>query len=140
MKKSRISSRMVTILIVEDTRATQDVVKSMLHTLGYSVLTANDGLEALAVYQKESAIINVVLTDIILPYMDGNELFVELKKLRPNLPIVVFTGIGEILATAKIPRDQMAGLLLKPVSIGHLSAAIDSALYNANPFSTELAP
>jgi len=127
---------MVTILIVEDTSEVRNIVTSMLHGLGYCVLSAKNGLEALALYQKESAIINVVLTDIILPHMDGNELFVELKKLHPDLPIIVFTGAGEIFATAQIPRDQMADLLLKPVSIGRLSAAIDSALYNAHPFST----
>jgi DNA-binding NtrC family response regulator len=100
------------------------------------VLPAKNGLEALALYQKESANIDVVLTDIIMPHMDGNELFVELKELRPDLPIIVFTGAGEIFATDKIPRDQMADLLLKPVSMGRLSAAIYSALNNPNPLST----
>lgn len=135
MKSREYSPGVVTILIVEDTREVRDIVTSMLHELGYYVLAANNGLEALALYQKESVIINLVLTDLIMPLMGGYELFVELKKLRPVLPIIFFTGIGEILAKAIIPSDQMANLLHKPFSSGCLSSAIDSALYNPSPLS-----
>jgi FixJ family two-component response regulator len=65
-------------------------------------------------YQAHTAGITLVLTDMGMPVMDGYALFCELKKLKPELPIIVSSGFGEVEVTSRIPREQIAGFISKP--------------------------
>lgn len=113
-----------TILLVEDTEQLKLMLKTMLETLGFTVIDASNGKEALELYQKGAADIKMVLTDIGMPIMDGYELFRELKKLNPELPIIISSGYGETAVTSRIEREEIAGIVNKPYSFNQLQEVL----------------
>ena len=104
-----------TVLVVEDEREVRELACEFLKAAGYSVLTAEDGLEALEIAQRLGRSISVVLTDIVMPKMRGPALAKRLKSLLPSVKIVYMTGYLEQSA----PDDdflQDAYFLQKPFS------------------------
>ena len=121
-----------TVLVVEDEREVRELACEFLKAAGYSVLTAEDGLEALEVAQRFGKSINVVLTDIVMPKMRGPALAKRLRTLFPHLKLVFMTGYLEQSA----PGDdflQDAFFLQKPFSretiVNHVAESLkDSPL------------
>lgn len=109
-----------TILLVDDEEQIRMVAKAMLETLGFAVVEASNGKEALAVYQENIADIDMVMTDIGMPIMDGYELFSELKKFDSELPIIVSSGFGDAAVLSRIALEDTAGFLCKPYSFDQL--------------------
>jgi signal transduction histidine kinase/ActR/RegA family two-component response regulator len=109
-----------TILLVEDEEQVRLIAQALLIKLGFTVIEATNGREALELYQKNAAEITLVVTDVGMPVMNGYELFRELKKLRPELPIIISSGFGDVDVSSKISRDDIAGLIGKPYSFDQL--------------------
>jgi signal transduction histidine kinase len=84
-----------TVLVVEDEREVRELACEFLKAAGYSVLTAEDGVEALEIVQRFGKSVNVVLTDIVMPKMRGPALAKRLKALVPHVKIVYMTGYLE---------------------------------------------
>ncbi len=82
------------ILCVDDEQIPLSLRKAVLEKLGYSVLTANSGAEALEQLQTQH--VDLVLTDMLMPGLSGTELAREIKQRLPNLPIILFSGVNEI--------------------------------------------
>ena len=80
--------------------------------------------EALQLYRENAADITLVVTDIGMPAMDGYTLFRELKKLNPQLPILISSGFGDTAVTARIPADEIAGMVNKPYSFDQLRTVL----------------
>ncbi len=85
---------MACILVVDDEDVIQELVQDILEDAGYDVLTASDGDQALAQYKKKS--VDVVLTDLIMPVKDGGETILELRKINPDIKIIIMSGGGQI--------------------------------------------
>jgi CheY-like chemotaxis protein/two-component sensor histidine kinase len=117
-----------TILLVEDEEHILFVTKTVLKALGFRVIEATNGREALELYHKNAADIRLVVTDIGMPIMDGYDLFHELKKINPDLPIVISSGFGDAAVTSRIPREKIAGLLSKPYNFDHFREVLTSVL------------
>jgi CheY-like chemotaxis protein len=81
-----------TILVVEDEAMLLELVKSLLESRGYKVLTALDGVEALELYTKKKDEIGLVLTDLGLPRLDGWEVFQRMKELNPEVKVIFASG------------------------------------------------
>ncbi|NTW81045.1 MAG: response regulator [Geobacteraceae bacterium] len=109
-----------TILLVEDEKHVILIAKTMLRTLGFKIIEAANGKEALEFYQNNAAEITLVVTDIGMPVMDGYELFRELKKLNYELPIIISSGFGKADITSRIPLKEIAGLISKPYNFDQL--------------------
>lgn len=109
-----------TILLVEDEESIMSIAQSMLEMLGFRVVGACNGKEALALYRKNAVNIDLVITDIGMPVMDGYALFRELKELNPELPIIISSGLGDTMVTSKIPVDAIAGMIGKPYNLDQL--------------------
>ena len=103
-----------TILLVEDEEQVSCVVEEMLGELGFSVLNAANGQVALEVYQRNAKDITLVITDCGMPVMDGYTLFKKLKILNPKLPIIMSSGFGANIVSARISLGDMTGLISKP--------------------------
>ncbi|MDD2273819.1 MAG: PAS domain S-box protein [Desulfuromonadaceae bacterium] len=103
-----------TILLVEDEEQVASVAQAMLEELGFSVMVASNGVEALQQYQDNVSAIALVITDIGMPIMDGYELFSRLKTLNPKVPIIISSGFGDSVITSRIPTEEIAGLISKP--------------------------
>jgi len=104
------------------------IARIMLEELGFSVIEASDGKMALELYRKNAAVISIVMTDIGMPVIDGYTLFRELKMIKPDLPIIISSGFGDISVTTKIPRKEISGLVCKPFNFDHLREVMKGAL------------
>ena len=103
-----------TILLVEDEEPIRLIAKALLKKFGFTVMEAVNGKEALELYEKNSADISLVFTDMGMPVMDGYALFHELKKINPKLPIIVSSGFGDAEVSSRIDIDDIAGIISKP--------------------------
>jgi len=115
-----------TILLVEDEVQVRLVAKAMLEALGFNVIEASNGREALNLYQNKAADITLVLTDIGMPVMDGYALFRELKLLKRDLQIIISSGFGDTVVTTRIPGEEIAGLVSKPYRFDQLRDVLKS--------------
>jgi two-component system cell cycle sensor histidine kinase/response regulator CckA len=108
------------ILVVDDEIAIREITKGTLEAYGYRALTASDGTEAIAVYAQHKDEIKIVLTDVMMPYMDGPLTIRALKKLNPQVKIIASSGLpeniklGEVNGSVKrfLPKPYTAEKLL----------------------------
>jgi CheY-like chemotaxis protein len=103
-----------TILIVEDEEALLTMLKVILEVKGYHVLTAVDGLEALALYRKHKDEIALVMTDVGLPKISGDQLFFELKKMNPSVRVVLMSGYIDVGIKSEIFQAGVHDFVQKP--------------------------
>ena len=117
-----------TILLVEDAPIVRGVIQTVLEQLGYRVLTAANGPEALAVYEQHGAEIALVLTDLIMPEMSGVALLHALQAHDPAVKVVVTTGypLGE--EYRQLEGQGIAGWIQKPPDRARLARVLRRAL------------
>src|SRR4051812_1540842 len=96
-RRSRFAAEL-TVLVVDDEETPRSVTCRMIRGFGYATRTARDGREALRYIQQHPGEIRLVLTDVVMPYMDGGELAERVRDLHPRLPIVLMSAysIGNI--------------------------------------------
>ncbi|HEY8412610.1 MAG TPA: PAS domain S-box protein [Pyrinomonadaceae bacterium] len=82
------------VLIVDDEESIREITRGTLETFGYKVITAADGTEALAVYADKKNEIAVVLTDMVMPFMDGPSTIRALQRMNPDVRIIAASGLG----------------------------------------------
>lgn len=116
-----------TVLVVDDEHMVLDVTKRILERLGYRVLTAGSGSEALRVYGESGDGIDVVLLDMIMPDMGGGEAFERLKGMNPEVNVVLASGYSFEGEAEKIFRKGCRGYLQKPYTKEELSRKIQEA-------------
>jgi DNA-binding NtrC family response regulator len=106
-----------TILVVEDDPDVLSVMVKNLELAGYKVITATDGREGLK--KIKSGGYNLVITDIVMPYVSGTGVVSVLKESEPHIPVIAVTGYGEIPET--VAMERKADLVLsKPVRMSDL--------------------
>lgn len=120
------------VLIVDDEEPILAVATSLLRRQEFSVLAASDGNEALELFRRHADQVTLLLTDLMMPRMDGVRLSQEIRRLRPDLPIVVMSGLTP-LASESDNRDRLRALgvttiLTKPYTEAQLLDAVDQAL------------
>ena len=109
------------ILVVEDEPPVRQLIAAYLKGAGYSVLEARDGQEAFIVFQKHADTIDLVLTDLHLPYLKGELLIREMRRRRPELKIVAISGYDE-------PPPDGTPFLPKPFTPDEIVTAVGEAL------------
>ena len=118
-----------TILLVEDDEAVRDAVMHELVVLGFSVLEASDGPEALRVAAAQPARrIDMLLTDVVMPEMDGCALAARLRENQPGLKVVFSSGYARAVALGQSPRRSSDGFLPKPYNAAALAHTICDVL------------
>jgi len=115
-------------LLVDDNAAVREMMGSTLERFGYRVTTASNGMEALTIYTKDPASINLVLTDIMMPIMDGLQLITELSNLDPSLPIIAMSGYADPIRLSRSNAFASIPFLDKPFPIRQLLGAIANQL------------
>ncbi|MBX3085610.1 MAG: response regulator [Anaerolineae bacterium] len=121
-----------TVLVVEDEESVRDSVVDVLSLLDYEVLTAQNGREAIAVYDQHSIKISAVITDLLMPVLGGVELCTELRKRNLHLPIVVMSGYASDSLKAQIKELNIEHWIQKPVSIARLAETLAGAIQREN--------
>lgn len=116
------------ILVVDDEAAIREITRSTLEAAGYRVLTASDGTEAVALYAQRAGDIKVVITDIVMPYMDGLATIRALRKLNPLATIIVSTGVSDKNRTDVVLDPAVAATLSKPYTADTLLKTLTEVL------------
>jgi signal transduction histidine kinase len=116
------------ILVVDDESEVRTMTAAVLKQYGYQVLTAADGAQAVSIYAQRSAEIRVVLTDIMMPVVDGVALCRVLRKMNPEVCLVASTGYAEPSRVKELNSLNVHRVLSKPFNTGTLLAAIDEAI------------
>lgn len=116
------------ILLVEDDPAVREVAQAILLSMGYTVLTANNGAEAVAIFAQHSSEINLLLTDIMMPIMDGVACIHAIRSLRPELPVVTMSGLMDGEKVAKLSSLGVQGSITKPFRAEALLQTVHRAL------------
>jgi len=117
-----------TVLLVDDDAIIIEVGVDVLERLGYQVMTAGSGEEAIAVYMKNKDRIDIVLLDMIMPGMGGGETFDRLKEINPDIPVLLLSGYSIDGLATKILNRGCKGFLQKPFKIVDLSNKISEIL------------
>jgi len=102
--------------------------------LGYTLLTATDGVEGLDVFRQHQAEIRLVITDLSMPRMDGWELLTALRQLEPNLPVILASGYDKAQVMASPTPERPQVFLNKPYDLQQLRDALGQALANSNQY------
>jgi two-component system, cell cycle sensor histidine kinase and response regulator CckA len=104
-------------LVVDDESHVRELVARILTTLGFTVVTAVDGLQAVEIFQKEADKLRIVLLDLTMPKMDGEAAFLEMNRINPQVPVVLMSGFSEKLTLARFVATKPAGFLAKPFDL-----------------------
>ena len=113
-----------TILVVDDERNVRESAVSLLESIGYKVLTASDGKEAVEIYKKYKNEISIILLDMIMPEMAGKETFIELKKIDPEIKVLISSGYSQNGKANEIIEEGALGFIQKPFRLSELSKII----------------
>jgi two-component system, cell cycle response regulator CpdR len=111
---------MPTVLVAEDDPQVLELVARILRRAGYEAITARDGREAWAIFQRDNRPIDLLLADVVMPYMTGTELAARIAGRAPDLPIVLISGFTpEDLGRRGLVLSH-GHLLTKPFTHGEL--------------------
>jgi PAS domain S-box-containing protein len=117
------------VLLVDDDPTSLDVARKMLESLGFAVLVAVDGAEGVRVLREHGGEVTLVLLDKTMPVMSGEDALVEIKRIRPGVPVIFSSGYEEKEATEQIvKRSDLAGFIQKPYQLEQLDAIIRRVL------------
>jgi CheY-like chemotaxis protein len=116
------------ILVVDDEENVRITAKRMLEIGGFTVLTAEDGRKALEVFRSRADEIGAVLLDLSMPHLGGEETFRELRRIRPDVRVILSSGYNEEQTTNRFAGKGLAGFVQKPYGVGTLVERIRQAL------------
>ncbi len=117
-----------TILLVEDEDAVRMGGVRALLSRGYTVHEASSGIEALEVFRELNGKVDLVVSDVVMPEMDGPTLLGELRKLAPQVKFVFVSGYAEDAFAKNLPQDAQFGFLPKPFSLKQLATVVKEVL------------
>ncbi len=117
-----------TILVIEDEPVVREILKLMLESLGYNLIVASNGKEALNIFKDRYNEIDLIISDIIMPEMDGKILFDEMLKITPDVKILYISGYPDNILTAKGIDIRGDNFIPKPVTLEILAKKIREIL------------
>lgn len=113
-----------TVLIADDEDLVRHVLAQMLMKLGCRVLTAINGCEAMTLFDKHAAEIDLVIFDLTMPLMDGSELFVNLKKQSPGVKTLLTSGQDDMDSITEMRDAGLSGFIRKPFTLNDIKNAV----------------
>jgi CheY-like chemotaxis protein len=114
LKPARAPSAPGAVLLVDDEEAVRSVAQRVMTRAGYTVVPAEDGARAVALVREQPGRFSVVLLDLTMPRMDGEEAFRQMRALRPDLPIVIMSGFNEQDTAQRFAGQGLTGFISKP--------------------------
>jgi signal transduction histidine kinase/ABC-type amino acid transport substrate-binding protein/ActR/RegA family two-component response regulator len=120
-----------TVLLVDDEEMILEAATTALESLGLTVVTAADGLEALEAVQRPDLKVDVVLMDLTMPHMDGREAFHAIRRIHPNMPVILSSGYNEQESVQAFMGRGLAAFLQKPYTLKALERTVLEVLAKA---------
>jgi two-component system, cell cycle sensor histidine kinase and response regulator CckA len=117
-----------TVLLVDDEETVRAVTGKLLERLGLDVLTASDGRECVALYRDRKADIAVVLLDLTMPHMNGEEAFRQMRQINPDVRVILASGYSENDIAARFAGKGLVGCMQKPYTLSRLRSLLSDLL------------
>jgi two-component system NtrC family sensor kinase len=117
-----------TILVVDDETAIRQYLELFLMTLGYKVLLAQDGREAIQLFREKGQDVDLVLMDVIMPKITGSEAAREIRRMNPGIPVIFTSGYPYDLIHERKLHEDYAELLMKPLMPTDLARKLRTVL------------
>ncbi len=128
VKMKSLSKGNERILLIDDEQMITGLTQLMLNKLGYKVTAFLDSTEALQMFTNHPDDFDLIMTDYGMPKMNGKELGTKMKEIRPEIPIILFTGYGDLIAKEDIHTWGMDEMLVKPLKLKELSEVVRQVL------------
>jgi PAS domain S-box-containing protein len=117
-----------TVLVVDDEETVRTVASRMLERLGFSVVAASDGREGMEKFRVQPTRFTLVLLDLTMPHLDGEETFRQMRMLNPSVRVILTSGFNQQEAVNRFTGKGLAGFIQKPFELGSLIQVIRSVL------------
>ena len=117
-----------TILLVEDEEGLRSLNARGLRSRGYSVIEASNGVEAMEALEQENGAVDLVVSDVVMPEMDGPTLLKTMRGRNPDLKIIFVSGYAEDAFEKSLPENQQFAFLPKPFTLSQLIAAVKETM------------
>ena len=117
-----------TVLLIDDEEMVVEVGKAILQRLGYDVITAMSGEEALDQYGQHQPTIACAVLDLTMPGMDGRTTFTRLRELEPQLPIIIASGLSCGQVADQFDGQDQISIIQKPYQVADLAGKIEDLL------------
>jgi len=117
-----------TILLVEDEEGLRSLNARGLRSRGYSVIEASNGIEAMEALEQENGAVDLVVSDVVMPEMDGPTLLKTMRGRNPDLKIIFVSGYAEDAFDKSLPENQQFAFLPKPFTLSQLVAAVKETM------------
>ena len=124
----RLTKGTGTVLLVDDEEVIIEVGKELLKTMGYRVLIAKDGEEAIAIYKKHLDDIDIVVLDMVMPNMGGGEAYDRMKEINPDIKVLLSSGFSIDGEASEILARGCSGFIQKPFTMKELSGRVSKIL------------
>lgn len=119
------------ILVVDDEEMGLMLVKQLLTSAGYHVTTAQSGFECLDLFRRRPLSYQLVLLDLTMPFMDGEETFQRLREIRPDVAVMICTGFIQNDRLERLMSAGLSGFLRKPFAPDEIASQVRSILESA---------
>jgi DNA-binding NtrC family response regulator len=117
-----------TVLVVDDEEMVGEFAKKALERHGYTVLLADSGLAAIDVFRRHPGEIALVVLDLSMPHMSGEEALSELRKIRPEVKVVISSGYSEAETMTLFQGQRVSGFVQKPYTFKGLAEKVKVCL------------
>ncbi len=117
-----------TILLVEDEDGLRSLNARGLRSRGYTVIEAANGLEAIEMLEEEQGAVDLVVSDVVMPEMDGPTMLAQMREKNPDLKIIFVSGYAEDAFEKSLPEGQQFNFLPKPFTLSQLVAAVKETM------------
>jgi PAS domain S-box-containing protein len=117
-----------TVLLVDDEEAIRSVAKRMLERIGFEVLAATNGQDALAVFRNTADRLACVVMDLTMPHMDGDAAFREMRRIKPAVPVILSSGYNQQEVAERLVGKGLDGFMQKPYQLSQMVETLQSVI------------
>jgi DNA-binding NtrC family response regulator len=115
-------------MVVDDEESIRTITRMVLEEFGFKVITAKDGKDAVEKFKKHHTEIDMVILDLIMPHLSGDEVYREMRRISPDIKVVLSSGYSERDVISKFAGKKIMGFLQKPFKADELLSKIKTAL------------
>lgn len=116
------------ILVVDDEPGVASVCAEILKTVGYAVLVANTGEEAVRIFEENASTLAAVVLDVELPYTHGSLVYARMQVIQPDVPVIAMSGFPQEHALIKMEGHRLAGFIKKPFDAAFFIKTVDNVI------------
>ena len=113
-----------TVLVIDDELVLRELSTSMLKQCGYNIITASDGVEGIQIYKEKYSEISAIILDMVMPKINGKETFIELKKINPEIKVLLASGFTRDSRVEEVIELGVKYFIQKPFTIFELSSMV----------------